>query len=108
MKIDIPDLPERSGNGNVYVFRNMELVARKLFSRPWEVKTQACNHCGACCKHYREYWANRGLPMVEGYGCDNLKQRKDGTWWCDGSLIPIHCLLSNPPDKECSIIWENI
>ena len=96
------DLPE--GDGNLYVFRNFELVARKMVARPWEIKTAPCSHCGRCCKSYHD---RKGLLPTGPDGCRNLEQRDDGTYWC-AAHIPMFCLIANSQEPECTVRWSYI
>jgi len=96
------DLPE--GEGNLYVFRNFELVARKMVARPWEIKIAPCSHCGKCCKSFHD---RKGLlPTTPEGGCANLEQRRDGGWWCS-TYLPMFCVTANSQEPECSVRWSN-
>jgi len=107
LKIEV-DLPDWVEGKNIYIFGNLELIAKKIYLRSWEVKESRCNHCGECCKNYHDL---RGyLPTTPENGCSNLEQRKDGTWWCKAH-IPISCLISNKNpklDHPCSVRWKKI
>ena len=105
MKIEIPD--ELIGNRNIYIFGDFELVARKMVTKKWEIKTSPCNHCGMCCMNFHD---RKGLlPTTKKDGCLNLEERENGTFRCKAH-IPISCLVSNVhPDADyCNVRWKEI
>ena len=106
MKIEV-EIPDRPGNLPIYVFQNLEPVARKFAGQPWEVKVAACNDCGICCRRYHDRKGR--LPTTPEGGCANLKARGDGTYRC-GIPVPLECLISNCEGviPECSVRWSSV
>jgi len=68
-----PDLPEWTGERDLYVMAGLELVAYKHQGDVWKVKTSRCSMCGTCCENIGKYPGTEFFPINKDGSCGHLK-----------------------------------
>lgn len=114
MKIEL-DLPDWVENGSaIRIFAGIELVAKKMMDKPWQVKTVRCNMCGECCTIASPGWKDTTVEARDDGYCVQLipKPDEEGKFICKlGAGRPFSCCAyaAGPDDDDvCCIRWETI
>jgi hypothetical protein len=114
MRIEL-DLPDWVDDGSaIRIFKGVELVAKKMLGKPWEIKTVRCDMCGECCTIDGPGWKDSTVEAREDGYCRELIPKSDepGKFICRlGSGRPFSCsaYAAGPDDGEkCCIRWKTI
>jgi len=108
VKIEI-ELPDWVEGRHIRIFAGIEEVARRLTNTNyWEVKTDRCNMCGACCKCVPEDWPY-GVKVVDGERwCEQLRYEANEYLCGYGDGRPFLCCHGGDIISGCNIKWEKV
>lgn len=102
IKLELPDCIEKR---DIYIFAGVEVIAKKIYGQPWQVKVKRCSYCGKCCMNVPDGWST-GKNKKTGH-CAHLIFCAN-QWLCNlKSYRPFSCCVGDGED-DCSIKWKEI